>query len=671
MHRIAWTLPLVFGCSGPIAESSEYETTGQELRRQANLPASIANGFREDVGEMEAPFVEACPDSQWIGYILEGEAVCPRPVACRNAPLAPGEECRPFDDGNWHYAPLVPRADERANNNLRRYCIYTWERTQGPRDMLPPIERLPDDPRVRLERDCEVTSPASAEFDVPTSVALELQRAHDEQAGLVGDRLPFVPLDRVRVAVVDTAADNQGTPIPDPNPDISDNGHGDAVGTLVRRSSCVGGACWAIVRSELALGRRGPRDPQQPGLIDWVPDLGGDFGSQGDAARAMFNAVKRFQDEDDERHLILNLSIGWDAAYGGHKKSQLRVPARMALDVAKYAACEGALLVAAAGNRDGFSDKEHALAPAAFERKRNRCVQDPNAYAPVVHAVQGVDPRDRLLFNARRKAIPRMLAPAQFVMTATGNLSGATSTIRTHTGSSMAAAAVSGAAALVWAARPELQAHEVMDIVYANGEPLGPNARFGMGGQKQPRMRLSTCDAFIAACTGAVGQCGLTPEELAAGCGPRRARRVDASPFWKFVADEMLNFWGNPGLVVPPAPPAVPVVAVPQTLEPWATPQPGIPGCPLCGIIGELLIGQVVPPKGVTSFAQAKVHVDVKNTAQCGDFSFEAPSILNNQPFKLDLQVAAGCVLKGAGVELYLQSGKLYGTASEMYITAP
>jgi hypothetical protein len=485
---------------------------------------------------------------------------------------------------------------------------------------------------------------------------------------MVGMRLPSTFLDRVRVAVVDTSADNQGSGVPDGEADISDNGHGDAVGNLVRRLSRVGQGRWAVIRSELALGRRGPRDPQEPGEIEWVPDLGGDYGSQAEAARAMYDAVRRFLDEDDETHLILNLSFGWDAAYGDHRKRRSRVPSRMALDVAQYAACEGALLIAAAGNRDNFSLSEKALAPAAYERKRNKCVADPGAYAPVVHAVQGVDGRDRLLFNARRKALPRLMAPASFVMTPSFDLNGNTSTIRIHTGSSMAAAAVSGVAALVWGARPELQAHEVMDLVYATAEPLGRNAKFGMGGQKQPRVRVSACHAFVAACAGVAGQCGFTPDELAS-CGERRARRVDASPDWEQVANDMEAFYGNPALVQSPPPPATPVNSVPQTLEPWATPQPGDPGCPLCGIKGTALLGQLVPPKGVLFFQQAKIHVDVKNTAQCGDFTFDAPSILNNQPFKLDLQVAAGCTLKRAGVELYLPGGKLYSTTSGMYVS--
>ncbi len=468
--------------------------------------------------------------------------------------------------------------------------------------------------------------------------------------------------------MVDTAVDDQGSGGPNPDPDISDNGHADAVGTLAYRTACFGGDngnCVASIRSELALGRRGPRDPQAPGDINWVVDLGGDYGSQAEAARAMYDALAKYLEEREETHLILNLSFGWDSVYGNHKKNRLRVPARMALDVAQFAACEGALLIAAAGNRDAFDERDGPLAPAIWEKKRNRCVADPQAYAPVVHAVQGVDGRDRLLQNARRKAIPRLLAPASFVLTPTfPPFEGFQATVRTHTGSSMGAAAVSGIAALVWSVRPDLQAHEVMDIVHASGEPLGPNAKFGLGPVRQPRVRVSACHAVELACANG---CSLG-EDNTPVCGERRPRRQDASPDWENIAAGMQAFWGNPAAIPAPPPPAAPVVAEEVHTEPWATPQPGVHGCPLCGIIGTTLTGQIVPPKGISQFGSAKIHVDLKNKNGCGDFTVDAPAaLLSNNPFKVSLPVG-NCTLKGAGIALYTQSGKLYVTASEMYV---
>jgi len=635
----------------------------------ANLPPSIAAGGVE--GPLVAPFAEACPDSQWVGYIIEGEAACPEPRNCRNNPEEDGGRCAPYREGEWALSPMVPPGSPHANSAMRRYCLYTWRPGFIAPDAPLPLDRLPDTPRVRLERDCEVSAVASDEFQMPGDLALLLRDAHDAQLEMVPQAFADPVLDPVRIAVVDTSADAQGSGT-DELPDISDNGHGDAVGTLAYRTSCLGGdggRCVSAIRSELALGRRGPRDPQDPNAIDWLPDLGGDFGSQGETARAIYTAVRRHLDEQSERNLIINLSLGWDGDYGDHRKRRLRVPARAALDAAQYATCQGALLIAAAGNRDAFSHRDGPISPAIFEKRRDRCVDDPNAYAPVVHAVQGVDGRDRLIFNARRRAVPRLLAPASFVLTPTSPPIQADSPIwaRTHTGSSMAAAAVSGVAALVWSVRPELLAHEVMDIVYASGEPLGRNAKFGMRGQKQPRVRVSACHAFALACAGAAG-CGLTPDQLAT-CGERRGRRVDASPNWKAFADGMLDYWGDPPLqaATPYTPPPAPPVGV--TYEPWGTPQPGPDNCPLCGILGTTLVGAIVPPKGLSGFGFGKIHVDLKNTQGCGDFSMDAPpSMMSNDPFKVSLPVPQGCVLKGAGIELYTQSGKLYVTASEMYV---
>jgi hypothetical protein len=641
-------------CGEPAGDPSPYSTTSQALRRPANLPDRIAAGGRERAHELPAELVDACPDTQWVGYLLEGPAVCPQVAD------------NPRRPGRWVVAPIAPAGMPRTQG-LKRYCLFTWQ-DAPPYDQPVPVEELPDAPFIRLERDCQVTAPASTEVDLPLAVASELTHAFDRQLGLarLGDHPG--PLSPVRVAVIDTAADLQGQAPGDDLPDISDNGHADAVGTLIYRIGCffdpVSSPCQALIRSELALGRR-PVGPEFPNSIEWLADLGGDFGSQAETARAMYDAVVHWLDDDAEQHLIINLSLGWDAVYGGHRKGDMRLPARLAYDVARFATCQDALLIAAAGNRSDLTTVEGPMSPAAWERKPAAC-RVADAYDPMVHAVAGVDGADRILQSARRKGIPRLLAPAAHVVTPlVPDFVADPLPARVHTGSSMAAAAVSGIAALVWSVRPDLQRHEVMDIIYASGEPIGGRARFGLRGDRQPRVRVSACHAVELAC--APG-CQLAPERVPV-CEPRRPRRGDARPRWAELVDVLEAFWSQgAGLPLQPEPPAAPPgpVSVPVSLEPWATPQPGIITCPTCGISSNRLVGKVYSPSGVSIWATGKILVDF---AGCADKTLLAPpSVLTGQAFKISISVPPACKLKGAGMHLYTNQGKLYVSSSDMFV---
>ncbi len=643
------------GC-GTLDTPEDFETgrTIQELRRPGSLPASIAAGGLE--APLAGQLAEACPDTKWIGYIIEGPAACPDP-----APTDPAH-------GTWRVAPLVPPGGP-ANNALRRYCVYTWSANFAARRIAPAIDALPDQPSVRLERDCEVTGTASTGVDVPLEAARAITDAHHAQLHAPVP-LTFAPSDvalsPVRVAVVDTAADNHGGPDGDTGPDRSTNGHAFAVGDLIQRISCFGGeACVANIHSELALGR--VFTPFE-GVIDWVIDEGGHFGSQGETADAMYRAVSKWlAAADREAHLIINLSIGWDAIYGNHKPGKMRVPARMPYDVARWATCQGALLIAAAGNRSDLELKQAAIIPAGWERKPAGCAAA-DAYDPLVHAVAGVDGRDKLLFNARTKAIPRLLAPADHVLSATNGFDAPTTYSRLDTGSSMAAAAVAGAAAAVWSVRPDLARHEVMDIVHQSGRPLGPNARFGLKGEKQPRHRVSVCHAVALAC---VGGCAIPADQVPA-CEPLRPKKRDASPEWGALIPLFFELWDDPNdpfdvhesvLVEDPIGPAP---AQPAEVAPYAFPQPIIHGCSACGIWGTTVYGKL-QPLGNPTFVSGWMRADL--TGGCSDKWYWVPqAILDNKAFKVKVSVPPSCSLKRAGFSLYTNTGTLYVTSSALFV---
>jgi hypothetical protein len=117
---------------------------------------------------------------------------------------------------------------------------------------------------------------------------------------------------------------------------------------------------------------------------------------------------------------------------------------------------------------------------------------------PLVYAVGGVDEHDRPLINARAKGSPRLVA-----LGSNGLVAGAGGSTEPLTGSSVSAAVVSATAALVWSYVPKLRPHEVVDIIYNAGLPLGSHADFELTGSGDWEIsRASVCSALERACNG-------------------------------------------------------------------------------------------------------------------------------------------------------------------------
>lgn len=210
----------------------------------------------------------------------------------------------------------------------------------------------------------------------------------------------------------------------------------------------------------------------------------------------------------------------------------LNADALAVLEELEAAACQGALLVAAAGNNPLVSPQRRGpMLPAAWETlpapDAARCGEllgptavlpsnaPAGAYRPLVYAAGGVNDNDSPIVLTREDGLARVVAPASLLAAFPANRSeagyaavcgiGTAGGLCDHTypmtGTSVAAAVVSAAAAAVWAYQPTWDAHQVMDAVYASGAALDPvQASFSQGatslGTSAERVhRVSICRA--------------------------------------------------------------------------------------------------------------------------------------------------------------------------------
>ncbi len=112
---------------------------------------------------------------------------------------------------------------------------------------------------------------------------------------------------------------------------------------------------------------------------------------------------------------------------------------------------------------------------AWFDAQSSTSAKDGSPYNPLVFAVAAVDQQDEPIRATRRAGRPP-LAAYGFLVTTRDTMNDASDyPIAPLSGSSMAAAAVSGIAALVWGVRPDLSARRVMELIYESGvKPTSP-----------------------------------------------------------------------------------------------------------------------------------------------------------------------------------------------------
>jgi hypothetical protein len=215
---------------------------------------------------------------------------------------------------------------------------------------------------------------------------------------------------------------------------------------------------------------------------------------------------------------------------------------------------------------------------------------DPSAakQRPLVYAVAAVDDQDRPLMTTRLGNAPRLVATG--IAAVTSDARGPHNTL-VLSGSSIAAAVVSGVAAAVWESDGALSGPEVMNLIYGSGVDLGlgsinPPTALCLNPPCDRQHRVSLC----AALTNVNALVGLPPP---AACPviPAGAGAPPAGPP------------GQPSVSWIPTPCAGCASGTPPPPEqPWVWPQPSGAACPsclflhpACSNLGFGVVGQIDP----------------------------------------------------------------------------
>jgi hypothetical protein len=442
---------------------------------------------------------------------------------------APYNECPVPSDPNWRTAQLfrAPKG-ERLSTELATFCLYTAVDPPPTAELPPALRRLLDQGLVAIDADHMVIAPSGILDQIVIEPLLEATLAQTHPLS----RFPFaVGRSSVRLALLDTS------PTAPAGSGIenlwSTSSHGYGLANLMHTLTCDQlGTCAVGLSSRLAM----PLVYRNERLVADT-EKGGYFGTVGQLADAISAEVVAWTESGAERNLVLNLSLAWSPAWGGDPASTADWPpdvhaVRAAL---RDAACREVLVVAAAGNHTGGPWTKGPLLPAGWEvvaaPTEEECrkvlgisVQRRRAeslYQPLVFAASGIDGMGTPLGNALPSSAPHLAAYADH---ATVKDASGTPT-PTLTGSSVSAAVVSSAAAMMWSLIPDLSPFDIMEALRSSGEPLGRKADFCLWGYGCGEVRrISICPAVAAACRVAGGCARFT-------CEPWQQKRIRLSEF--------------------------------------------------------------------------------------------------------------------------------------------
>ncbi|MEZ4384803.1 MAG: S8/S53 family peptidase [Nannocystaceae bacterium] len=573
---------------------------------------------------------------------------------------ATNEPCPSPDSSDWQAAPLFRQGPSVALIEsdplpapLERFCEYRWANLPTQPAAAPTFAPGEQAKIVRIDPDRDVVVPQQSTLTVqeaqlaePTVVGLgggrrrspaylgaagnlreALADAYRGQAGaLPAASIAAEPSTAPIVAVVDSAGFSDAEA--SYGRSAARMRHGLAMAGFVRDVRCPDKESGCLSRQFHA--QAFPYTADSP-MID---EAGGPLGSLGSLARAVGESVLRWRRMPASRGpLIVNMSLGWETGLGALKVEPAAhmdllkgdtttVPATVQAVHASlvWAACNQALLIAAAGNNRGAPcESAGAMAPAAWERLPSPAApmcaglfgKDHVTYpregadgaaGSLVYAAGGITYRDLPIPSARPDSLPARALPA--FQAVADSVPGLTDS---WTGTSVAAATLSGIAARAWSLDRQRTPHEIMAAIDPSGRKLDLDAdlhRYDRGGANV--RRILAHDAFAAVCA-ATGQQATCANPYAAAPANVQAL-LDASfsvsgnsalsgvsvtrPDADLTCAEVTlscGSFGSPSLRrcaasgSPTAPLAL-TAAPGATSEPWTRPQPDIPICPVCPI---------------------------------------------------------------------------------------
>ncbi len=527
MYRYATLLVLTsLGCSGLRPLEDELGSTSLALV-DAGTPKCPADAGTCVAVSSSAELDPICSDNRWVALLAEPGNACPS---------------REFAGGSWVGTKLFqPSSEIPLPPGLRGYCVLQWK----------PSASLPASPNLTWlnsldgsvfksrGRDCAAVnfSGSAAALAGWNTLRSDLRN----QMGWVSPlprRAAFAP-PPIRIAVIDSAPHVYagGQAVDDRS------GHGEAVGQLIHEISCPTSpsgtaACVGRISNHLALPQISLRAEDRAN--------GGYFGFFSDAAQAIYSAVSDWREFNltaptPQPRMAANMSIAWDPKFGGEYQqvTDLEAPLRAIQQVMTHAACRGVLMIAAAGNATlGPDPTKGGMFPAAWETHPGPSVSDcqsmegtnyPSApspallppagvYAPLVHAVSALRGDDTPVSNSRPEGRARLAAPGSFAVAESATTPGLPTSVLT--GSSPAAAIVSGMATALWGYRPTLTGAEIIQLIRDGGVSLSTPADFCLGGthtscpmlpfdQRRTIRRANFCQALSAACSAGLENCPL------------------------------------------------------------------------------------------------------------------------------------------------------------------
>jgi hypothetical protein len=482
------------------------------------------------------------------------------------------------------YTPELAAWTETRNDTLRRFCAFEYvgdlpePALEHYLTLFDAIEQSNAMSLDTVEIDCLGQATMGTGLDT-VQIHAELRDAyHHAIQWLAPEILEDSQHMRVfpEVAILDTMSQLAHDDL-----DIDPvNMHGGFMGDLAADIVCPGNEpdCLASIRYHVAM----PREAYQ--AADYVE--GGQHGTMGDLATALVAAVgqwrqARIADPSTTPRLVVSLSLGWDE--GIYDPS--RAPVRALETALKFAACNGAIVVAASGNVPDPECPNGAgpLAPAIYEEmpapSEHECEEmgflalESNHYPvfsgerPLLYAVGGVDAYDQSIINARPQSTPPLVGYASNV-TVFSQQGGYTIPL---TGTSVSAVQVASIAALLWSYMPEADPAWIMSKILDSGYPLNLAIDYGFDGQVLDARRVSVCRAMEVGCQSnhCPGlDCGMASDYL--------------EP--TFLAIETAI--QDPGNTVEEYDGGDPVVlqCQPQTWDEQTKPQPEHPICPECVI---------------------------------------------------------------------------------------
>jgi subtilisin family serine protease len=559
-----------------------------------------------------------------------------------------------FDTGSPGVAGLLAAVP----NDLRRYCAYDYVGPEGQVSAWYAALTVAVDNSLymdvaTLSADCRGEFEQGDLYDI--NIGEELRSSFLTNIGWsTGAQIDVESGNNratIDVAVVDTVSQEAAD---DPNIEPA-NAHGLQMAALIREVGCPAGRsdCINAVHHILAM----PRDDWST-TPDWV--VGGNHGSQGDLAMGIYQAVEGWRERrlaspgSSSPRLVINLSIGWERLDNEALQSP-RGPHAAVLAAMRFGACHGALMIAAAGNTKNELCPEQsvgALAPASFEAiaapTATECLQlgyvpqwttsypifaGGSDYAPLVHAVGGLDESDEALINARVGAMPRLAA-----LGANGIVDPGAEAL---SGTSVSAAVASATAAFLWSFRPELRPDQVMQLIYASGWATGDVADFALTGSPDVH-RISVCAALDDACTGESGQCP-TP-----GCSASApAADGNLSSFGAAVEAVLADPETNVEVFQMQTAAEFPICEPPTEMgsTDLASPQPQVPLCSRCNLAkaggfqsNDDELSMTIDPAYAGQILSFKlIMTDTSGTTSSHGFGLEVTESLNQQPYPVDV----------------------------------